>query len=67
MTKGEGKVLAKVLSALRGAMGVIEECLCTCVDRSEGHQKPCSGIDHAMVYEKTLAAGVRLLTKDDQH
>lgn len=44
--------ITQLARALHSAALALEEASCTCVDRSEGHQRGCSGVSHAKDYFK---------------
>lgn len=44
----------RLRNALHSAAMQLEEASCTCVDRSNGHQRPCVGVDLARDYHKLV-------------
>lgn len=48
-------IVVILLNALKRASADIEEMSCTCVDRSNGHQKDCQGVRNAKDYDKLIA------------
>lgn len=46
----EAQKLERLRRALIHAAMSLEEASCTCVDRSDGHQRGCVGVDQAKDY-----------------
>jgi hypothetical protein len=61
-TKTKG-VVEGLLSALSDASRRIEETSCTCVDRSMGHEKICSGIMYTTEYNPIIEKARELLAE----
>lgn len=45
------KAAPKLLSALKSAAGHLLETACTCADRTEGHQRDCSGLSFTKEFD----------------
>lgn len=45
------KAAPKLLSALQSASAQLLETACTCADRTEGHQRDCSGLSYVKEFD----------------
>jgi hypothetical protein len=56
-------VIEGLLKALSDASRRIEDIACTCVDRSKGHEKICSGTTYTAEYEQVMEQARKLLAE----
>lgn len=54
-------LVEELIQALSEASRRIEETACTCADRSQGHEKICSGATYIAEYESLMAKARKLL------
>jgi hypothetical protein len=60
------RLMQELTRALSGAMADAEENGCTCVDRSNGHQRGCVGVNSTKDYAKTLSKAQRFLESEER-
>lgn len=58
------KLVQDLTRALETASHEIEESCCTCVSRSEGHQRGCRGVLRAKAYDKLVARAKKTIASE---